>query len=63
MKKLYDSPELDIIAFEMGDILAEISVGDGGAIGEGEGEIGWLSNLSGSGADSLTSNDIKNILE
>lgn len=41
MKKLYNYPEINLIAFQEGDILAEVSLGPGGAIGTGEPEIGW----------------------
>ena len=41
MKKLYNYPEINFIAFQEGDILAEVSVGPGGAVNTGEPEIGW----------------------
>ena len=41
MKKLYNYPEINFIAFQEGDILTEVSVGPGGAVNTGEPEIGW----------------------
>lgn len=40
MKKLYNYPEINFIAFQEGDILAEVSLGPGAAV-TGEPEIGW----------------------
>ena len=53
MKKIYNCPELNIIAFEQGDILAAISIvpDTGAADGSNEGFIGWGDNVESSGGD------------
>ena len=58
MKKLYNYPEIEFIAFQEGDVLAAVSLGPGAA-DTNEPEIGWGDWWESSG-DPADSGDVMN---
>lgn len=63
MKKLYNYPEINFIAFQEGDILAEVSLGPGAA-DTNEPEIGWGDWWESDGGSTVSgSGDLKNPIE